>query len=68
MDWKTHIVSIAQSFVGAFLLGAAVYISNGTGIQWTSSFLIAVLFAGVRQAVKVLWGITLPPVLGGNAK
>ncbi len=57
---------MAQSFVGAFLLGASVYVSQGNGVQWTSSFWVAVAFAGLRQAVKIVWVNTLPPVLGGK--
>ena len=67
---KAHIISMAQSFVSAFLLGACVYITQTgsvSGIQWTSSFWIAVAFAGVRQVVKVLWVNNLPPAIGGKA-
>lgn len=68
MDWKTHIVSIAQTFVSAFLLAFGSSIATGITLQWTYAFWVSLAIAAARQAVKIVWESLMPNTLGGKAK
>lgn len=68
MDYKSHIISILQTFVSALLLAIAASVASGMTLQWTSAFWISLIIAAVRQAVKITWQNVLPVSVGGKPR
>lgn len=66
-DFQKHVLSVVQTFVGSFITGAAITLSQGA-VQWNSAFWFSILTAGVVAGIKAISYFAAPPVLGGKSR
>ncbi len=67
-ETKLKLISGLQTFVAGFIFAIATEIINGAVITWTWAFFGALLLAGVRAGVKVVFQKYAPEALGGVPK
>lgn len=65
-ETKIKLISALKTFASVFIVTAAAFIVDSQSVEWTTTFLLALVSAGLRAAIASLINPIIPLRLGGK--